>query len=100
MATCCLNRAQRQAMGTPGSALGGWKPRGSSHARIGSREAIFYDDDAEAKATPFPSTDRWAAIFDLIVMRTSRQTRWWQFLGFVYCIGGSNVEAHLSSSDA
>lgn len=56
----CDCRAQRQALATPGSALGGWKPRGSQHARIGSREAIFYDDDAGAKATPFPSSDRWA----------------------------------------
>lgn len=54
-----LSRAQRQGLATPGSSLGGgWRLRGSAHTRIGSREAIFYDEDFEAKATPFPSSDR------------------------------------------
>ncbi|CAL5224103.1 g6734 [Coccomyxa viridis] len=37
----------------------GWKPRrGGAHTRIGSRESVFYDEDAEVKAAPMPTGDR------------------------------------------
>ena len=42
-----------------GGASSGWKPRrGGAHTRMGSRESVFYDDDAEVKAAPMPSGDR------------------------------------------
>ena len=46
-------------MGQGTGTQSGWKPRrGGSHHRIGSRESVFYDEDAEIKAAPIPRGDK------------------------------------------
>ena len=46
-------------MGQGTGTQSGWKPRrGGGHHRIGSRESVFYDEDAEIKAAPIPSGDK------------------------------------------
>ena len=59
---CRFNKPPGQA--TPGSALGGWRARagGNAHTRMASRESIFYDDDAEPKATPLSKAGRCASM--------------------------------------